>query len=397
MTKREKILAAAVGLMVLTLGTLFVSQRIGSEFQRRENSLTQLTQDVENQDRIIRLGKEAAHRLGDYAERSLLPDPALARSLYQDWLLDQAVETGLSGVNVSPLPSRPVGEVYFQHSFLVSGRGDLHKLVRFLYGFYDKGYLHRIRTLRAKRIARSKELDLSITVEALSMMAAPKREDLHDPPAVRPHAKELDAYITAIVNRNMLAYANKPPRISSVGSQKGSPGSSVRFRVRAEDPDELDKLTFRLSDSTLEGARIDPNSGEFEWVPQELGEYEISVCVTDNGLPAKTHTETVKIAVVEASAPVETPPALGLDAARHSVVTGITEASGRREIWVSVRTEGRLLKLAEGDEVSIGSVQGVVSRIERSQVEIKTNDGQVIVVGLGKSLRPSESTPPGEL
>jgi hypothetical protein len=396
MTQREKILAAMVGLTVFGVAAIFLVQRIQSEFARKENSLAQLEQDVANQDRVILQGKKAAARLDDYAQRSLPPDPALARSLYQDWLLDQAVEVGLAGVNVSPLPSRPVGEVYVQHSFLISGRGDLQKMVDFLYEFYNRGYLHRIKTLSAKRISRSKEIDLSITVDAISLLNAPEREDLHDPPASRPPEKEREEYLASIVNRNMLGFANQPPEISDISTQTGNPGSPIRFRVQAEDPDEWDELSYSLNGTTLEGARIDPDTGEFEWVPEELGEYEVEVSVSDNGLPAKTRTETIKIAVVEPPPPVETPPPMGFDVARQSIVTGITDDGGRREVWVSIRTEGKILKLAVGDEISVGSVQGVIRRIDQRTAEIETADGQVLVVGLGQSLRPSQAPPLGD-
>jgi len=398
MTKREKILAAAVVLMVLAVAFIFVTQSLQSEFVRRENRRTQLTEEVNNQDRIINQGKLAAKRLGQYSERSLPSNPTLARSLYQDWLLEMAVRTGFSGVNVSPLPSRPVGDIYFQHSFLVSGRGDLPKLIEFLHGFHDKGYLHRVKTLAVKPVTRSRSLDLSVTVEALSMNRAQDRDELHDPPAARSLPHELSEYVATIVDRNMFGPANNPPEISFLGTQTGHPGQSLRFRVQAKDVDELDELSYFLNGTPLEGARIHEDSGEVEWMPPALGEYEISVGVSDDGLPARVDTETVKIAIVEPPPPAEAPPErMEFDAAKHSVVTGITDAAGRREIWVSIRTEGRLLKLAEGDEVSVGSVQGVVNRIGAKMAEIKTHEGQVIIVGLGKSLLPDETAPLGGL
>ena len=105
----------------------------------------------------------------------------------------------------------------------------------------------------------------------------------------------------------------------------------------------------------------------------------------------------VRYAQVEPPPPSEEPPEPTFDLAKHSRVTGITETSGERELWVTVQTEGRLLILREGDPLDVGTVQGVVSTIRPREAEIKTKDGQVIIVGLGESLRPADASPLGGL
>ena len=79
----------------------------------------------------------------------------------------------------------------------------------------------------------------------------------------------------------------------------------------------------------------------------------MAVRVTDNGLPAKSHDGSVKISVVDPP-----PPPIAFDPARQSIVTGITEIGGKRLLWVTIRTEGRVLQLKEGDELAVGSVRG---------------------------------------
>ena len=88
-------------------------------------------------------------------------------------------------------------------------------------------------------------------------------------------------------------------------------------------------------------------------------------------------------------------PKPGFDVAKQSIVTGITVTSGQRELWVTVRTEGRVLKLREGDEIALGSIKGIVSRIDASGAEIKTGDGGVLTVALGKSLVSNVASPTG--
>jgi hypothetical protein len=375
--------------MVLTVGLIYVLGLVQGLFDYRYDRLAQLERDVAGQERIVLVGDRAAKRLEEYRQRSLPKDLTLARSLYQEWLLEQAVEAGFSGVNVSPLPGRPNGDIYYQHAFLVSANGNLEELTHFLHGLHSAGYLQRISRLNGKPIARTKDLDLSISVEALSMNDVSDERRLDGTPPLRLAKGDAETYVNAIVRRNFFAPANKPPELSSPGTQTGYLGRPLNIRLRASDPDRQDQLSYRIEGTTVEGARLDPSSGSFEWTPQELGEYEVTVCVTDNGLPAKSDMETFKITVVDPPPEAAPQPVMGFDAATQSFVTGITEVGGKRQLWLSLRTEGRVLKLEEGDELSVGTVKGVVNRIEVSQAEITTEGGQTLTVALGKSLRPA--------
>ncbi|MCB9874919.1 MAG: hypothetical protein H6821_12145 [Planctomycetaceae bacterium] len=58
----------------------------------------------------------------------------------------------------------------------------LTSVVRF---FYSVDHLHCIAGLTIKPLASSKLLDISMTVEAVSMTGAPARETLAEPPADR--------------------------------------------------------------------------------------------------------------------------------------------------------------------------------------------------------------------
>lgn len=394
MTQREKLLAALVGMLLVTVCALFVVQRINALFDRRRDRVANLESELQKQKDAVRRGGAAGKRMADYEKRSLPPDHALARSLYQDWLLAKAVQVGFEGVNVSPLQMKAQGDVYYQHAFLVTGRGDLQELTMFLHAFYSTGYLHRVSRLSAKPILKSKLLDLQINVEALSLNNASKSEKLQDVPPVRLEHRDAAHYVETIVGRNMFAPSNNPPTLSVPDSQTAIAGQSMSFRARASDPDDGDRVTYFLDGNPPSNARIDPQSGEFRWTPDKPGTYEVAVGAKDSGLPTKSALQVVKISVSEPPPPTDPAPVKpGFDPATQSVLTGITEIDGKRQVWVTVRTEGRVLKLFEGESLSVGSVQGVVTRIEPASVEIKMRDGRVIVVGLGKCLSLEGSAP----
>jgi hypothetical protein len=392
MNRREKVLAATVGSLVLMIVLIVVVGRIRGLFESRHDRISALEQEIGRHQLAIREGTLAQKKLADFTQRSLPGDRTLARSLYQEWLLERAVKSGFESVNVSPTPGAAKGDVYYQHSFMVNGQANLKELTEFLYALESAPYLQRISRLTAKPLAKSKDLDLSITVDALSLNDAPKANKLDKPVAGALTHGDLQHYIDSIVRRNVFGTGNKQPEFSS-GNQTGYPNQPLRFQVRGRDPDADDKLTYAIEGTPLPGAKLDAASGQFEWTPDKLGEYEITFRVTDNGVPAKSQTGTMKIRVVDPPPPAS-PPAK-FDVAQQSVLTGITEISGKRQAWITVRTEGRVLKLSEGDPVDVGTVKGKVSRIDASHAEITMESGNVLSVSLGKSLMASPTAESG--
>ena len=390
MTQREKLLAAVVGLLFLVIGAFYAVSRVSAAHSLRENKRLNLDAELRKQQRVVRFGRAAQSELDGYVERSLPADRPLAQSLYQNWLAARATQAGFSGVKVIPMSPRTHGDLYWQHGFMVSGTGDLKQLIQFLHEFYSVDYLHRIERLSAKPLKDTKTLDLHISVNALSMNKA-ENERLDPRPADRLKYKEVEPYVEKIAHRNFFAPANKPPEFAGPGTQQGNPNRLVTFQPRVKDPDG-DELSYRLAGDAPDEASIDPNSGEFRWTPSELGEYEFDVCVTDKGLPPKSVTQTIKISIVQ---PPPEAPRAGFDPATQAFVTGITEASGSRIVWVTVRTENKGLQLKVGDRLSVGTIQAVVQhiRLRPKEVRFATDDGRVVTVRLGQSLVPEGAAP----
>ena len=387
MTKREKILTTIVVATLLVVGGIYLVDRIVNAFDQRYDEQVVWDDKLATQKRIKLHGKQADKNLRDWRLRSLPQDRALAQALYLDWLGKRADAVGLNGRKVALVQGRLVGQIYYIHGFRLSGQGDLKQLTRFLYDFYSVDHMHRIARLDIKPLATSKLLDLTITVEAISIAGSPDREVLDEPPAdrlARPHVEE---YVNAIIARNFFAPANQPPTVASSTSQQGNPNKPLTFRLQGTDP-ESDPLSYYLEGDAPEGLEVREN-GEVRWTPKELGTFEISYRVEDGGLPPKSARGIVKLAVVEApEPPPTTPTTAGFDPATQATVSGITESDGQPAIWINVRTEGKVLKLREGDALSVGTIQGKIAkiRVREKDAEIATSDGGTVIVALGKSL-----------
>ena len=97
---------------------------------------------------------------------------------------------------------------------------------------------------------------------------------------------------------------NRAPEISGGGSVTVTAGETARLSFSGSDPDN-DALTFEGS-GLPSGARIDANSGLFEWIPSDdqTGDFTFTVRISDGQASDET---TGSVSVNPKPAPVETP------------------------------------------------------------------------------------------
>jgi len=400
MNPRERMLAivvaAAVGLLVL----IFVGVRVRGAFTTRSRTIADLREKVTQAKRKVEQGERAARRVADWTRRSLPRRPDVAGSQYQQWLFEligQEQGVGLIDANVTSLGKRKHGKAYHLLTFKVDGQGKLDQLVELLYRFYQVDQLHRLRMLKAQPQEDSKLLELSITIEALVLPAAEDVAQWTPSSGQRTPAQSLAAYRQAILGRNLFAPPNTPPRLGSIRSVTTNPRRPVAFTAQATDADPLDHVRYELEGDAPDGAKIDAPSGRFTWTPDELGTFSVTVCAVDDGFPEARDRETVEIRVVEPEPVVVEPPKmepkkLDFDDAEHAYLDAIVRVNGQWQLWLNVRTKGRQLKLFEGDAISVGSVEGVVSRIRTNSVEILAEQGRLLV-GLGENLTQATLLP----
>ena len=100
MTPREKKLAVLTGIMVLMLCGFFIWNQVRTLLKQRHDIITSLDLEITDKQLILKKGRQATTRLAEYEQRSLPADREVARSIYQDWLLDLAKQVNLEEANV---------------------------------------------------------------------------------------------------------------------------------------------------------------------------------------------------------------------------------------------------------------------------------------------------------
>jgi Tfp pilus assembly protein PilO len=211
MQPRERMLALAVGGLLVLLGARFVWQRVSAAIETRESRLTVLQTEVAGKQAQIARGQRARKDLKAWREQSLPGDAELASSLYQSWLLALAESVKLGEANLDTNKSSQRRGVYQALPFTVRGQGTLDQLTQFLFQFYRQDHLHQILSVTAKPLEDKSKLDLTIKVEALVLPGASRAAKLRDEPANKLAQAELAAYQKEIVERNVLARYTPPP------------------------------------------------------------------------------------------------------------------------------------------------------------------------------------------
>jgi len=128
-------------------------------------------------------------RLEAYAARALPDDPQLARSLYQQWLLNLVEANELTAASVDA--AQPVRveirsrtkkgkrqTVGHRINFSLRGQASLSKLASFLNDFRKAGHLHKIRTIALNPVGNEGRLDADLTIEVLCLSASANKDSL---------------------------------------------------------------------------------------------------------------------------------------------------------------------------------------------------------------------------
>ncbi len=385
------VVAAAVCL-VFFLGFRYYSSAVNT----RINLLATQDLELQKQQTQVKAALLASQKLREYEARSLPPQPALARSLYQHWLATKGQEAGLRDQVVTPGAQRAVQDIYVMQTFSVTGKARYEQIVKFLDDIYRVDLLHRVSKLSLRPVKDSKELEVALTLDAVSVKSAPEAQTLHNRPSKRLKLDSPEKYQLAIVGRNIFAPANRAPRISGLGKQRATTNRAVDIAAKVSDPDLFDNVKLELTKSSTRDARLD-GSGKLSWTPRKAGEYEFEITARDDSFPPNVLTEKLVVTVTDPPPPepIRDPgpppePKLAFDQAKHTVFTAIIEVGGESEVWLFIRPTATLLKLHEGEPFEIGSIQGTIRDIGGNEFvfesSAKKTKGQRLLLSRGELL-----------
>ena len=391
MNQREKLLAVGVGVVA----TLFLGRSVYSSIQEGFDKKTQLVATLktkkDEQDLQMTAGKVASLKLNKVVTKSLPKLEEIATAAYQKWLIALGDEANLTSPTVNSTgDSTEKDGAYRTYKFKLAGAGTIENATELLYGFYAKDYLHRIYRFEMsplRNAATPDQLNITLDCEVLALGMA---KDKQDPPKGVSNrlAKSLDQYKETILTRNLFAPANQPPQLEPKKSVEAKVGLLLEHSVEAKDSDPNQRVSYAATGEIPKGLLIDQNTGKLTFRSDEIGEYNVNVQASDNGIPRKSTTQSLTIKVNALPPPSAAP--IQFDVASQAQVTALIVGRNGPEAWILSKTEGKTYKLLKGDQLKLGGVIGMVKEVGANYVELET-EGRRWLIGLDETLADAYS------
>lgn len=381
MQKREKLLAILAVVLVLLAGGNWIAKILWAPISARESQVDTLRGEIRQARATLGPKKVLDEKYDQWTRKSLPSNLSRAQTKYLDWLNATLAGVNLAHLGVEPSSSRPivlgtarrgVGEIsHHVLTFVVKGNVTLENLSDFLYRFYQQDLLHRVTNLTVNANSDGKTVDVSITIEALSLPDATESDELPSGKVNRVALASEQAYKDILLGRNLFGPPNHPPEFAKIAEQTAHPARQVSLTLAAKDQDEKDKLKYSIQDAP-EGATIDETTGEFKWTPPEdypLGAVVATVAVSDDGVPSLKSEEKIKFNVVEA--PAQSVVAREYEHAKQTFITGVTESNEIPLVWLHIRTKNIAHFLKEGQSFEVDEMKATITRIGTRDREIE--------------------------
>ena len=385
MTQRERILAIAVGSLLVLGAGQWVWNKYNDAVKSRQDEVDSLTMKQAQLAETVQQGIIATNRMGQYESRSLSSDVERARSDYQRWLLDTVSATGIRKPKVDPSPTAmPVQGVYTKLNYKVTGETEFSDVLDLMHTFYAKDYLHQISKLDLVP-NRSGGFGLKMSVDVVLLDSAPA--DAVEPANTSWRvAADKSQYLDPILNRNLFEPPNQPPRFTGNRRAEATVGKRTPIPLTYEDP-EAHKVSVELVDPTDDRVTLSAGSSTLQVDSDEKGEIEVLFRLIDQGYPRKSVEQRLLISIVDPPPPPPEPKKeLEFDDATQTYLTGMIQGDSEWEAWMNVRTRGTTLKVRVGDSFEVGSIKGTVIDITADFVEIEM-EGKRFTFGSDDALR----------
>lgn len=270
-----------IGLLVLVIGGYLVNslcdrfyfQPLAREIQM-ERSLKKKISDTES--KIRKVNKKLDQRDALRA-RALPSNTELASSLYQSWLINLVTSLGVTNPKVSsnsPMTENDMTRL----QFTLSGKANLKQFTNLLFEFYRAGHLHKIRQVVLTPAGGSEQMDLNLTVEAVSLKNSDNETSLTSLPSERLVSEKFEDYL-GIPQRNlfgkgMLSATIRSTRLTAITLDRygrheawfSIPQKGQTLFLEVGESAVIDSLEFKVIDIKDDNVRleIDGNPGFLE-------------------------------------------------------------------------------------------------------------------------------------
>lgn len=249
MSKREKTMAAAAGLVVVALVTYVAVSKVFLEPAANAER-----QALDLQERIARAktekGKEDAYkgRLKQLAAGAFGTDEMKVSEQVRTVVTDVLILSGVSSqyLTLKPLTGSRVPGVYREIGWTVRARGKLAQVINFLYLMSREPHLHRVDNVVVQPVPNSQDVELQVKYATLLLESPPTDKLVTDEVEPLPMETTLletperqqydmiavrDVFRPYIPAKPQVAQATPPPQRREESPPSPRPGPDGRYRV----------------------------------------------------------------------------------------------------------------------------------------------------------------------
>ncbi len=221
MNQRERILLIGLVAVFLIGGAQPAWRILLSPISNRQSTIENLRRAQEGkQDEELRI-MAARRKLGQWKQQSLPPERLDAAALYENWLLELALNAKLQNVNIDRNPITKRKDTFALIGMTVTAKGTLSQLADFLFAYQRADLLQKIRTidLRATGAEGDPVLDIIVVSDAVSVNDADHRDALFEEGRKEVVSKLMQdktrEQYAALTQKNLFArgYNGPPPKV----------------------------------------------------------------------------------------------------------------------------------------------------------------------------------------
>jgi hypothetical protein len=223
MNQREKLLAAAVLLLVVALVGKSLYGKYQDALETRQDAMAETEKRLTTANRRVALGRKAVRRMQEWQARSLPADREKALTLYKAWLLEKAKEAGLEVSDIDPSMSPSASTAYAAVGYKLKATGSLEAVVAMMYEFYRSPMLQQVTRLQLNRPQGATQLDVQLDVEALSLPRADAIDELPKGNSNRLRLAGLDEYKKTFSERDLVNVYTPPRPPRPVAERRETP------------------------------------------------------------------------------------------------------------------------------------------------------------------------------
>lgn len=199
MNARERILIIAlVAALVGWKGWGVVDASLFEPLRRSQARVRELSDTIDRKKLEQRRVENFTIDLKNWQTLSLPPEPVLAASVYQKWIIELAAKCQLSDVVSNPnltTNQRPIADTYIPISLSIDAKGTFDQIAEFIDRIRNTKLMQRVVNLNLSDLTKDNppKLTLSLKLEALSFTAVPPRKTLFpDPQPEDPSPRSAD-------------------------------------------------------------------------------------------------------------------------------------------------------------------------------------------------------------